>query len=154
MKKNRNMAINAGFLLVLTVLSLFGLTACSVSGPNESSTAPSITESTQTVVSETDSDAIIGELFGAQERDVQVKGSGTVTRLLADDTEADCHQQFILILGSGQTLLIAHNIDIAPRLNGLQVGDTVAFYGAYVYSDKGGTVHWTHHAPNGGHVDG
>ena len=99
-------------------------------------------------------DAQLAQLFQAQTSNVQVKGQGTVTRLLADDNEGGRHQRFILQLASGQTLLIAHNIDVAPRLNGLAVGDRVAFYGEYIYTAQGGTIHWTHHDPGGTHVAG
>ena len=101
-----------------------------------------------------DSDETLGRLFKNQESDVQVKGEGVVIRLLDDDEDGDRHQRFILELASGQTLLIAHNIDIAPRLDGLAVGDTVGFYGEYIYSGKGGTIHWTHHDPGSRHVSG
>ena len=100
------------------------------------------------------SDAVIGKLFEEQQSNVQVRGSGTVTRLLDDDNTGDRHQRFILELASGQTLLVAHNIDVAPRLDGLAVGDTVEFYGVYEYSDKGGTIHWTHRDPDGRHIAG
>jgi len=59
-----------------------------------------------------------------------------------------------LRLESGQTLLIAHNIDLAPRLNGLKENDTVGFFGEYIYSDLGGTIHWTHHDPARKHAAG
>ena len=99
-------------------------------------------------------DAQIQQLFDNGQSGVQVMGSGTVTRLLTDDIEGDRHQRFILKLASGHTLLIAHNIDIAPRLEGLKVGDNVSFYGEYAYSYEGGTIHWTHHDPGGSHVAG
>ena len=101
-----------------------------------------------------DSDAVLAQLFATQQSNVQVQGQGTVIRLLADDNEGSRHQRFILQLASGQTLLVAHNIDIAPRLDGLAVGDTVSFNGEYVYSAEGGTIHWTHHDPSGKHVTG
>jgi hypothetical protein len=91
----------------------------------------------------------IQNLFNTQQSDVWVHGKGTVTRVLADDTDGDKHQKFILKLSTGQTLLVAHNIDIAPRIADIQVGDTISFYGEYIYSDKGGTLHWTHHDPDG-----
>jgi len=84
----------------------------------------------------------------------QVRGEGVVSRVLADDDNGSRHQRFILKLVSGQTLLIAHNIDLAPRIGGLRVGDTVAFYGEYEWNDKGGLVHWTHHDPQGSHPGG
>ena len=85
---------------------------------------------------------------------VQVSGEGKVVRMLGDDSMGDRHQRFILELDSGQTLLIAHNIDIAPRVDSLQEGDTVSFSGEYEWNDKGGVVHWTHRDPQGQHEGG
>jgi hypothetical protein len=86
--------------------------------------------------------------------DIQVSGSGKVSRILRDDNEGSRHQRFILRLSSGQTLLIAHNIDLAPKINTLQEGDVVQFFGEYEWNSKGGVVHWTHHDPGGSHVGG
>ncbi|HWB59910.1 MAG TPA: DUF3465 domain-containing protein [Chthoniobacteraceae bacterium] len=86
--------------------------------------------------------------------DVQVEGSGRVEKVLPDDTEGEKHQKFILRLESGDTLLFAHNIDIAPRVDGLKEGDEIFFKGYYVWNDKGGIVHWTHHDPEGKHAAG
>jgi len=74
--------------------------------------------------------------------------------MLADDLVGSRHQRFVVRLASGQTLLIAHNIDIAPRVAGLQNGDRVGFYGEYVWNEEGGMVHWTHHDPEGRHEAG
>lgn len=84
----------------------------------------------------------------------QVSGEGTVTRILGDDSLGDRHQRFILALDSGQSLLIAHNIDLAPRIESLREGDRVSFNGEYEWNDKGGVVHWTHHDPQGQHEAG
>jgi hypothetical protein len=84
----------------------------------------------------------------------QVQGSGTVTRVLSDDNDGSRHQRFILKLESGQTLLVAHNIDLAPRISRLDPGDTVSFFGEYEWNDRGGVIHWTHHDPGAQHVDG
>ncbi len=84
----------------------------------------------------------------------QARGTGTVIRVLPDDNDGSRHQRFILRLDSGRTLLIAHNIDLAPRVSGIREGDTVEFYGEFAYNDKGGVIHWTHHDPQGRHPDG
>ena len=92
--------------------------------------------------------------FVAPRSGEQTRGSGTVVRMLSDDNDGSRHQRFILEVGGGRTLLIAHNIDLAPRIAGLKAGDTVEFYGQYEWNDKGGVIHWTHHDPDGRHVDG
>lgn len=84
----------------------------------------------------------------------QITDSGRVIRLLADDNKGSRHQRFILRLANNQTLLVAHNIDLAPYLYGLKVGDTVSFSGEYIWNNKGGILHWTHHDPKGRHPGG
>jgi hypothetical protein len=96
----------------------------------------------------------INRAFASGTSDVQVEGEGTVTRVLPDDVDGSRHQRFIVQLASGQTLLITHNIDLAPRIAGLKVGDSVGFNGEYVWNEKGGVIHWTHHDPQGRHVAG
>lgn len=86
--------------------------------------------------------------------DLQVTGIGVVIRLLPDDLKGDRHQKFIVSTEHGTTLLVAHNIDIAPRVDDLKVGDTVEFYGEYEYNEHGGVIHWTHRDPGGRHPDG
>jgi len=96
----------------------------------------------------------IGRAFNSRTSNVQVEGEGVVTRILSDDVEGSRHQRFILRLASGQTVLITHNIDLAPRIDGLSEGDTVAFNGEYVWNAQGGLVHWTHKDPQGRHMAG
>jgi hypothetical protein len=97
---------------------------------------------------------ILKQAFQNQQSGLQVQGRGIVKRVLSDDINGDRHQRFILQLSSKQTLLIAHNIDIAPRLKGLKRGDKVTFYGLYEWNNKGGLIHWTHRDPDGIHVRG
>lgn len=98
--------------------------------------------------------AALAQALAAEAHDVEVQGEGVVEKVLSDDEDGNRHQRFILKLASGQTLLVAHNIDVAPRVEGLQPGDTVAFRGVYEWSAEGGTVHWTHRDPDGRHTPG
>lgn len=96
----------------------------------------------------------ITDAYQNRTSDIQVRGSGIVSRILSDDNKGSRHQRFILRLSSGQTLLVAHNIDLAPRIDNLQNGDSVQFYGEYEWNSKGGVIHWTHHDPSNKHVSG
>ncbi len=96
----------------------------------------------------------IDAAFDSRQSGVQVAGAGTVSRVLADDNDGSRHQRFILTLDSGRTLLVSHNIDLAPRIDALRDGDTVSFNGVYEWNDRGGVVHWTHHDPQGEHEPG
>ena len=98
------------------------------------------------------SDHIIERAFKNRSNNLQVEGQGVVIKLLPDDLSDRRHQRFIIRLSSGQTLLIAHNIDLAPRLISLRKGDSVFFYGVYEWNSKGGTIHWTHHDPERRHT--
>ena len=97
---------------------------------------------------------VLKEAFENRQSDLQVRSSGIVDRLLSDDLKGSRHQRFILWLSTGQRVLVAHNIDLAPRIPALKKGDRVTFYGEYEWNSKGGVVHWTHHDPRGRHVDG
>ena len=96
----------------------------------------------------------IEKAFRERQSGVQVMGEGVVAALLSDDNQGSRHQRFILRLESGQTVLVAHNIDLAARIVSLGKGDSVAFHGVYEWNDKGGVIHWTHHDPAGRHIPG
>jgi len=99
-------------------------------------------------------DSAIAAALQNQQSGIQVAGQGTVVKVLPDDANGDRHQRFIIELASGQTLLIAHNIDIAPRVPTLAQGATIGFSGVYEWNEQGGVVHWTHHDPGGQHSPG
>jgi hypothetical protein len=100
------------------------------------------------------SEQLLEHAFKNQKSNFQVEGEGEVIKILPDDLKGSRHQRFIIRLNSGQTLLISHNIDLAPRINKLRKGDSVAFSGEYEWNHKGGVIHWTHHDPAGRHMGG
>ena len=106
------------------------------------------------VALEPDGDELLNKLFINGQSNVQVYGNGVVVSILSDDLDGSRHQRFIIELKSKQTLLISHNIDLAPKINGLSLNDQIEFFGEYEWNDKGGVIHWTHHDPNGIHVAG
>ncbi len=99
-------------------------------------------------------DAVLQQAYQSQQSDLQVQGLRQVVKVLPDDNDGSRHQKFILKLNSGQTLLVAHNIDLAPRIPNLKVGDSVEFYGEYEWNKKGGVLHWTHKDPQNRHAHG
>ncbi|ENM5895603.1 DUF3465 domain-containing protein [Vibrio mimicus] len=99
-------------------------------------------------------DTVLQQAYQSQQSDIQVQGFGQVAKVLPDDNDGSRHQKFILKLNSGQTFLVAHNIDLAPRIPNLKVGDSVEFYGEYEWNKKGGVLHWTHKDPQNRHAHG
>ena len=134
----------------VTVLALYGLDNLR----NDSTVSQAPAQAPQTDTASVTGDSLIQAAYENRQSDVQVEGVGRVVKVLPDDNEGSRHQKFILELASGQTILIAHNIDLAPRIPDLRDGESVSFYGEYEWNERGGVVHWTHHDPQGRHVDG
>lgn len=130
------------FAWLAVVLCLSAFAACT--------SAPAI--NTNGTVSE--SDQRLARAFDRHESNLQIEGTGMVSQLLSDDNDGGRHQRFIVELKTGQTILMAHNIDVAPRIISLDLGDEIRFFGEYEWNEKGGTIHWTHHDPNGHHPAG
>ncbi|MFI7821499.1 DUF3465 domain-containing protein, partial [Acinetobacter baumannii] len=92
--------------------------------------------------------------YERRQSNVQVQGSGRVKAILREDNDGSRHQKFILVLKNGLSILVAHNIDLAPKIEDLRKGDIVEFNGEYEYNEKGGVLHWTHHDPQNRHENG
>lgn len=99
-------------------------------------------------------DQIIQDAFEKRQSNLYVQGRGTVVELLPDDLTGSRHQRILVRLASGLTLLITHNIDMAPRVHTLKHRDALEFVGEYEWNPKGGLIHWTHHAPDAHHPNG
>ena len=101
-----------------------------------------------------DSDEAFARAFEQRTSNIQVEGQGVVRRVLSDDNNGSRHQRFVVTLASGQTLLITHNIELAPRIAALREGDIVSFSGEYEWNAEGGVIHWTHRDPSKRHPPG
>lgn len=100
-------------------------------------------------------DAAIVQDFQSHRSDVEVTADATVAQVLPDRVSATgTHEQFIIRLTSGDlTLLVEHNLSIAPRAP-VAVGDHVIVHGEYIWNTQGGLIHFTHHDPDGRHEGG
>ena len=101
-----------------------------------------------------DGDQALSRAFERHESNFIAAGQGIVAKVLKDDLDGSRHQRFIVRLKSGQTLLVAHNIDLSQRIESLQAGEPVAFRGEYEWNAAGGVIHWTHADPDGRHPAG
>jgi hypothetical protein len=97
---------------------------------------------------------VLENAYHTRQGNLPVTQQGIILKVLADDEKGSRHQRCIVELASGRRLLIAHNIDIAPRIPGLAKGATLIFHGEYEWNRKGGVIHWTHHDPEGRHKAG
>jgi hypothetical protein len=139
-------------VVALLVMAALGLYYCS----SQTTTAPSTDPPVGRVPRDAapaprdGSDGGIAELFRRRQSDVIVQASGTIAKVLPDDNEtadgSSRHQRFIVRLPGEGTILLSHNIDLAPRVPAAD-GDTITFKGEYEWTDRGGVVHWTHHDP-------
>lgn len=149
-----------GFVFLLCLVMIQGCSQTVMPQKNNSSSS-TINSSSSTEMTRADSLDLmltpvseLASFFENQESNKQVLVKGVITRLLADDIDGDAHQRFIIRLDNDQTLLIAHNIDLAPRVPDIKTNQLIYVYGEYEYNDEGGVVHWTHKDPDGSHEDG
>ena len=142
-------------ILLITILGVVWVANEYNSGNQTNSVSRSASpSSTSTSKTERNSQGDIANAFKNKQSDLIVTENGKVIKVLPDDTKGSRHQRILVKVSSGKTVLIAHNIDLAPRLNTLKAGDTIRFKGEYEWNEKGGVVHWTHHDPAKRHVGG
>ncbi|MCB1147449.1 MAG: DUF3465 domain-containing protein [Leptospiraceae bacterium] len=98
--------------------------------------------------------AILRKAFMEKESDIQIHAIGQIEKILPDDTIGSRHQRFIVRVSRNHTILIAHNIDVSPRIDDIEENTEIEFYGEYEWNPKGGVVHWTHKDPEGRHKHG
>ena len=93
------------------------------------------------------------DAFRARRSGVEIETGGRVTRVLADDRQGSRHQRFLIRVVGTVSVLVAHNIDLAPRVP-VAAGDSVELRGEYEWNERGGVLHWTHRDPAGHHPPG
>jgi len=142
-------------LLAMLVCAYFGIDLSQNTGGPQGEGAPAPTiDPTPDRVPRTREPATVNadlvEAMDAERSGVMLTVVAEVLKTLPDDRDGSRHQRFLLSIDDAgapyDTLLIAHNIDLAPRVP-LRAGDTVTVRGQYEWNDKGGVVHWTHHDP-------
>lgn len=91
------------------------------------------------------------KLARAKRSGEMVRFDARVVKILPDDNNGDRHQRFLVAVDHKRSpinsVLIAHNIDLAPRIP-IEEGATASFFGQYEYNNRGGLLHWTHHDPS------
>jgi hypothetical protein len=103
----------------------------------------------------TTDNAAVERDYAERRSNVEVTAEGVVTSVLADDSgPSGVHQRFIIRLaGSTQTVLVENNVTIGQRAP-VSVAADVKVHGEYVWNDKGGLMHFTHHDPAHTHEGG
>ena len=173
---NRSLAALVGLILLAALLRLAGLDSFSLSStpsPEPAPTRPSGHEAPldfdpasraprerngiEARKGPEPSDPAVRRLaraFAERESGFMVTFEGEITKVLADDREGSRHQRFLVrVAGGDQTLLVAHNIDLAERVP-VASGDRIRLRGQYEWNDLGGVLHWTHHDPGGRRAGG
>lgn len=115
--------------------------------------APRVDQAPRSRAADRSSPQSIASAWRRHAHGATVEDQGTVARILPDDREGSRHQRFLVRIDGGPTVLVAHNIDLAPRAE-VRTGDRIALRGEYIWNPKGGIVHWTHRDPDGHHGAG
>jgi hypothetical protein len=93
------------------------------------------------------------EAFEQKLNDVPLTAEGKIVEVLPDDTDETPHQRFVIKLETGNTILIAHNLERAYRVP-VKIDDEIEVHGTYKWNKYGGLIHKTHHDERRVHEDG
>lgn len=147
-------AASPRFYVVFALVSIIALSVAALTGcrsPHLEIDRSGQAAASQTVPGTDDSEAIAAQQSRAVK--VVITVAAPVSRILRDDTRGLPHQKFLISLSNGTTVLVAHNTRQAPRVP-VNVGDIVRIHGEYIWNNKGGLIHWTHHSDRPGHEGG
>ena len=73
---------------------------------------------------------------------------GRILAVLPEDTIGIRHQRLLVRLENRKKVLLVHNIDLCPRIDGLERGRDIRFYGQFTDNDRGGVFHRLHRNMN------
>ena len=159
-KKKATGAAGIGTILIAVVIYLLlGPSAFDTASPSgEGSGAPEVLAPEHQAKSGTSSavapsiDTALRSAINGKQSKVMVSLDARIVKVLPDDNEGSRHQRLLLALdravGGVDTVLIAHNIDLAERVP-CDEGERILVRGQYEWNDRGGVIHWTHHDPRG-----
>jgi hypothetical protein len=101
-------------------------------------------------------DGRICSLYAQGASHVEVLAEGTVVALMGTSSgRSGDHEGFLLKLNKQCDLLL--RIEVNTSITGpvpLRPGESVEIKGEYDTDSTGGVIHWTHHDPEGRHVNG
>jgi hypothetical protein len=98
------------------------------------------------------------QAWAAHRSRVEVTATGSVARVLGTRLgPSGRHEGFLVHLrgaaGHGLTVRVEANVDITGPIP-LSAGNDVEVRGEYIYDERGGLIHFTHHDPRGTHPGG
>lgn len=93
------------------------------------------------------------EAQAEQLRKVEVELTARVCRMLPTDNEGLRHQKFLIRLTNGTTVLVANDLTMGQMVP-CHPGDILDLKGEYIWTKRGGVLHWTHHSDTSEHPGG
>jgi hypothetical protein len=151
-RPRRSIAAVVGLLLLAALLRLAGIDSFLL--PEAAPPAAKGAEGLERAAPGDPGASRLARAFAERESGFMVTFEGEVSKVLADDRDGSRHQRFLVRVGGrDQTVLVAHNIDLAERAP-VEPGLRLRVRGQYEWNERGGVVHWTHHDPDGRHPGG
>jgi Protein of unknown function (DUF3465) len=145
-----NLSKQLGGMKIIAIIALFLLVQVHCATLAQKAFAP-FGFPVQTNTAPSDQEALTAQADHAIKREITVEAR--VKKLLATDTEGLPHQKFLIELSNGTTILIAHDLKMAPAVP-IQAGDVLKIHGEYIWNARGGLIHWTHHSDTPRHESG
>jgi hypothetical protein len=100
--------------------------------------------------------ALVNAVNGRRGVDFVVASNLLVVEVLPDDTSGLTHQKWVVRLSNGQLVDAVYNFDNGSPTDDLhcprvpvQKGDTIGLGGQFIWTNRGGLVHWLHYDPRG-----